>query len=157
MRVHCLLSFILFAFVSLILADPTENYKVTSEAAARKGVRLEEGKRYAFYEYWAVSRLATFPKIPDCISGYKHIRLVVGQVPRTTRQRPDKGFQAQAWDLSVLNPQAAGFLLNGGQTVAGPEPWQANKNENGDPVGPNQYVYAGTVSKPDNCIKAACE
>ena len=130
---------------------------MVSAAAQEAGVTLQENQRYAFYEYWTVSRISSFPKIPDCIVGYKHIRLVVGSVPWTTRTRPDLDFVANAWDLYVTNPQEAGWLLQGGTNGAGPEPWQANENDQGQPVGPNQYVYGGPVSKNDKCIQATSE
>ena len=155
MRYH-FFTIALFSLVSLIFAAETENYRVASLAAAAKGVTLEEGKRYAFYEYWVVSRYASFPDFPECVTGYKHIRLIVGSVAKATRANPDQDFKANAWDLYVTNPEEAKKKLEGAPVATKPESWKANRNTAGNPV-TNQCVYAGRVSKSDQGIKTAGE
>ena len=143
-----LFSVALFSLVSLLLAANTENYEVAQKAAG--STTLQRGQRYAFYEYWTTSRL-TFA-FPDCITGYKHIRLVVGEVKMQPNKK-DMNFRGTAWDL-IVDEEDAKKKLQGGSNLYTSEGWDANVNSKGKKVS-NAYVYAGTVSKSDSGVKQA--
>ena len=101
-------------------------------------------------------RYASFPNFPECVTGYKHIRLIVGSVAKATRSNPNHDFKANAWDMYVTNPEGATKKLEGAPVATEPELWKANRNTAGNPV-TNQYIFAGRVSKSDQGVKTAGE
>ncbi|KAF2229413.1 hypothetical protein EV356DRAFT_521110 [Viridothelium virens] len=139
-----LLTFFL-AFLFVQAADDTDNFKVASEAAAQKGVNIDDGQRHAFIEYWHATNAAE-----QCITGWSHVRLVVGSTVTTRRGRD---FRASAFDMRKEGTSVYGGAVGSYFDTQ----WRANAYFNSagqltPTSSPNQLIYAGVVRATNNVI-----
>jgi hypothetical protein len=71
-----------------------DNYEAMTLAAAKKGVQLQHGKRYAFSEKWAPA-YGEYMCLPD----YSHVRLIVGQFFNSPTRAGRQAFDGKAFEM----------------------------------------------------------
>jgi hypothetical protein len=149
----------LYPLVAILLAfnaaaEHTESYLAAARAAAEKGVTLRHGETHALYEYWAAANT-----IFQCLTGFSHVRLVVGKVQYKERNnRHDLDFKANAWHMISAGTNAANLIARpikspyGGTVQAEADTWYPNQYYNYQErewrrtSRDNRYVYAGQVT-----------
>lgn len=116
------------------LAFATQKGTILMDAASAAGQRIDVGRTYAIYEYWPATTVQE-----QCIPGYRHVRLIVGEYKEIVGQGTD--FDGQAWDMVKSGaPQWSGSNApSGGLTMLREPTWNLN------PEGTNRYVWAGPV------------
>ncbi|KAI9892540.1 MAG: hypothetical protein M1814_001229 [Vezdaea aestivalis] len=142
--------YLLLQFLSLLafgLAVNTESYTVLQTAAARRGITMQAGTIYMFRELWAPRGDAT-----DCISGYAHVRLIVGS-PAGLAGNMD--FRAEAYDLGVTELTNGGVV--GSPTYVERAEWRANQRPQGNGwvrvSKDNVYEYVGVTTTVADVIE----
>ena len=135
-----------FAILTCTFAYRTTlEYDQARDAASRRQEGIHEGPTYMFAEYWTTSRFTI--EFPACVTGYKHIRLIVGEVIITDKggRREKRDFKALAWDLYVTD-RTAGQALSGGRNGYLAERWTARAG--------NTFEYLGKTTRSDSTIEA---
>ncbi|KAF3388561.1 hypothetical protein F1880_003329 [Penicillium rolfsii] len=132
-----------------------DNYETVTLAAAKEGVQLQHGKRYAFREKWA-------PVYGEyrCLPDYSHVRLVVGQFFNSPTRSGRQAFDGKAFEM--ISDEAETKL---GQTPVGGKVesqvdnlWWANhyfntKKEEWVKVSKeSKYEYLGETTATDQYI-----
>lgn len=120
----------LLALISLALA--TSKGKILEDAAAAAGQQLYIGRRYAIYEYWPASNFQE-----QCIPGYSHVRLVIGDYHAIEGQGLD--FDGRVYDMVKSGAPASSGSTRpvGGTTMPRIDHWTEQ--------GRNSYIWAGPV------------
>lgn len=137
MKFLALISTIVAAFVLLVAADQ-ENYQVAREASVQKeGREVDKRYRYGMYEYWHATNTAE-----ACITGFSHVRLVVGKFN-------GEDFQAEAFDMISNGKGPSGGAWTGKTDADREYNWLANRYIKDGQVlrvsAGSQYVWAGRV------------
>ncbi|XXH04116.1 hypothetical protein Hte_010528 [Hypoxylon texense] len=137
MKFLALLSTIVAAFVLLVAAD-RENYQIAHTASVqRMGAEVDKRYRYAMYEYWHANNAAE-----ACITGFSHVRLVVGRFN-------GEDFQAEAFDMVSNGAGPTGGTWTGKTAPSREENWLANRYIKDNRVvrvsTASQYQWAGRV------------
>ncbi|KAI1771124.1 hypothetical protein F4818DRAFT_445454 [Hypoxylon cercidicola] len=139
LRNHILRCLALLGLLALFAAAVTdqERYTILEKAASDAGQQLQDGHRYAMYEYWW-----NIPNVQECAlrSGFGHARLIVGDVKIS---RNTRDFRSHTWDI----------FLHDGKMLSLTEPWKVREFK--EYKGPwhtladsvkSQYKWAGEVA-----------
>ena len=126
-------------------ATAADNIKVFEEAASQKQVQLQNGKKYALYEKWAPKGREMY----ECVTGWSHIRLVVGTYEENGDGCNSHFAEPMAYDLGRRGQDKKGGLVqindaewraNHYLIGAGEKHWHKSSAE-------SKYEFAGEVKE----------